>query len=453
MNHRQEEDDPRSWLTNTLDAPLAWLFMSRGAPPNAVSLRVLHSRESRRVLSCVLSMAFAIAILYIRKPDSFRNPQLNAEDGTVFFAQEYNLGLRAHLQPSAGYLHEAPRLIASLSGLFPYRFAPALFNGFALLAILLLVAKLHSPRLDLPFAWAFALATVLVPQLTAEVFLSLTNVQWVLALVLLLVAVQEPPQTLEQAVSDWLIVFLAGLTGPFAPLVLPIFVVRAWRARFWYGAVTAGIVATTAAIQAATFLRNPVFVPTSPAFQSSSWLALLGQRLVGTLFLGINAPYRVPPLLLIAGGVSVLVFILWTVRANRPRLLFATTFLAFGGAVTGLSFLKFRAAADLLIPPGAAARYFFVANVVLAWSLLLAVATGTRFQRVVISVLLALVLASSLTSQFRTPPAPDFHWREYAERIGKEQPLSIPINPPGWSFVLSRARNEAARRGPSYRHK
>ncbi|MFI5181387.1 MAG: hypothetical protein ACHQPI_08365 [Thermoanaerobaculia bacterium] len=392
-------------------------------PAGAIPTRALT------VLACT-------AVLFVRKPDAFTNPQLFAEDGTIFFAQQLRLGWRAHLASYAGYFHEVPRLIASFADLFPYRFAPGIYAFAALLAILVLVVKLHSDRLGLPLAPAFAIGVVLVPHFTGEVFLSVTNVQWFLALLLLVVAAQASPRTLREAVPDWLTALLAGLTGPFAPLLFPAFVARSWRDRSRLGGVTAGLVGVTGTIQTLAFLRAPVFVPASPSAQPGSWLDLLGRRCVGMLFLGVELPYRISPLLLVAGGVAVtglVIRVLWT--RSTPRVT-GLLFMAFAAAVTALSFLKFRHAPDLLVPPGAAARYFFVGNVVAVWCLLLATTSGRGFRRLLPGVLLAAIFVSSLRSGFRTPPPEDFAWRHYAGRIGSGAPLSIPINPPGWRIEL-----------------
>ena len=54
--------------------PFGGLPMTQKVPSPAVPIGVLHSQRSRRVRACALSMALTIAILYIRKPDAFRNP-------------------------------------------------------------------------------------------------------------------------------------------------------------------------------------------------------------------------------------------------------------------------------------------------------------------------------------------------------------------------------------------
>src|SRR4028118_535532 len=160
-------------------------------------------------------------LLWVRKPDSFHNPQFWAEDGSIFFGQQVQLGARAHLEPYAGYFNAVPRLVASLTALLPHRHAPALYNAAALLVLLALAWKLYSPRLGLRWPLPFALAVVLVPHPGGEVFVCLANVQWILALLLLAVLLQRSPESGAQAAGDAGVVLLSGLPGPLLLLARP----------------------------------------------------------------------------------------------------------------------------------------------------------------------------------------------------------------------------------------
>ena len=391
------------------------------------------------IVVCALSVLLCTAILYVRKSDSFRNPQFFAEDGTIFFAQNLDLGWRAHLESYAGYMCEVPRLIASFAGFFPYRLAPAIYVYSALFVVLLFVVKLHSRRLGLPFAPAFALGFVLVPHLGGEVFLCVTNLQWIFALFLLVVAAQPSPRTLKEAVPDWLVAVLAGLTGPFAVPLFPVFVFSAYHDRSRLGAVTAGCVGLAATVQTWCIVEHPIVLPYSLPAHPSAWLDLLGQRTVGTLLLGTQLAYRIPPLPLLAGGALVTWFIVRELLRNRAHRWTGLLFLAFGGVVTGLAFLKFRAIPQVLISPAGGTRYFFILDVVVIWCLLLLSAgKGRLVPRLVSASILGVILVSSLESGFRAPPRKDYEWRKYAERIGVDAPFSIPINPPGWTVPISR---------------
>lgn len=389
--------------------------------------------------SLIVSLLAVTAILFVRCTDAFLLPQFYAEEGPLFFADAYNLGLRSHLMPYAGYLHAVPRLIATVSTLLPYRLAPAIFVASSLIAILLVVMKLHSPRLGLTSPHLFALAVVLVPNPNSEVFLNVSNVQWILALLLLLVAVQAPPKG-RTAVGDWLIALLAGLTGPFAPLLLPFFAGSAWRAREWRVRVTFAIVLAASIVQAIALVHSSmsgvdVMVDASPDSADKSWSAVVARGVIGPLFVGPSGSALAPTVVLLLAATLIIVFAVHSARAADERAR-AVAFLSFAAIVLILVAIKYRAAPGLLLPPYSSPRYFYLPYVMLTWTLLL-VATRLQGKRqLTASALLVMIVISSLVSDFRRRPFVDHRWAVYAERIGKEPKLIVPLNPSGWAMEL-----------------
>ena len=376
-------------------------------------------------------------LLWVRKPDSFHNPQFWAEDGSIFFGQQVQLGARAHLEPYAGYFNAVPRLVASLTALLPHRHAPALYNAAALLVLLALAWKLYSPRLGLRWPLPFALAVVLVPHPGGEVFVCLANVQWILALLLLAVLLQRSPESGAQAAGDAGVVLLSGLTGPFILLALPLLVVKAWRSRSRWDLMLLAVAAGTATVQLWSLLHAPIDEPPPLAPAPGVWGRLLGAKLVGALFLGPKLPYAVPPIVLCCAGLCLLAGILWTLRRSPEALERAVYSLLFAGAVIAAAFAKFAAAPGHLIPYGAGARYFFIPAVVVAWCLLQVVFSTRGAPRAMASAALLAILASSLLSSFRSPPLEDLRWEEQAARIGgPEKELWIPIHPHPWMIHI-----------------
>lgn len=394
-----------------------------------------------------IGVALVLLILFIRKPDAFLNPQFWAEDGSIFFTQQVLLGIRAHDQPYAGYFNEVPRLVASLAALLPHLYAPALYNGAALLVLAGLVWKLYSPRLGLPCPLAFALAVVLVPHLGGEVFVSLANVQWILALLLLAVVLQRSPATRAQAFGDAVLVLLAGLTGPFIFFALPLLAWKAWRHRSRLGlpVLAVAVLAVSAQLWALSHssLEAPAPIPTEPG----AWSRILGQRLVGSLFLGVRIAYALHPLALILAGLLLLFGILWTLRGSPENLERAGLALLFAGPILGGMFIKFSSALGLLVHPGAGSRYFFIPYVVVAWCLLLVVAASRGVPRALASLGVLAILISSLASGFRSPALEDLRWEDHAGRIGgPEAEVWIPINPQGWMVHIPQGAAGSHRR-------
>ncbi|MFZ9745230.1 MAG: hypothetical protein ACO3G4_01200, partial [Opitutaceae bacterium] len=146
------------------------------------------------------------ALLALRKPDALLNPQLWAEDGSVFLVEQERLGAGAILQPYMGYLHLLPRLTAwsAAQGLDP-AWWPAWYNGIAFLVWCGVLARTLSPRLPLPHRPWLALAIIVGPQ-TGEILGTITNAQWVTALLLVQQILLRRPQTAAQRAGDLLLV-------------------------------------------------------------------------------------------------------------------------------------------------------------------------------------------------------------------------------------------------------
>ena len=396
-----------------------------------------------------IGAALVLLIVFVRKPDSFLNPQLWAEDGTIFFTQQLEHGARAHLRPYAGTFNEVPRIVASIAALFPPRHAPAVYNAAALLVLLALILKLYSPRLGLSVTWLgplpFALAVALVPHPGGEVFVCLANVQWMLALLLLAVVLQKSATTRAEAAGDAGLVLVAGLTGPFILFALPLFAWKALRRRSRFDLPVFGVAVATAAVQLWALLHSSIEAPRPVPAVPDIWVRLAGHRLFGTMFLGPQIAYRLSPIVLACAGPLLLGGILWALRRSPEAFEKAGLSLLFAAAVVAGAFAKHADAPGLLLPWGNASRYFFIPAVVLAWCLLLVLATGRNLPRLFASSALAALLSASVLSAFLSPPLPDQRWKEQAARIGGPEPdIWIPINPQGWKVHISQRRNPSA---------
>lgn len=396
-------------------------------------------------LSLPASLFVVTAVLYWRRPDAFLEPQFWAEDGAIFFRQAYLEGARAIGLTYSGYYHLVPRLVAWFAEVAPYRFAPAIYNLAGLGSMWAVVVMLHSSRLRLPAPLAYSLALVLVPHFTGEVFVNLTNVQWPLALLLLLTVLQAQPERPFHILVDIGIIVLVGLSTPLVALVVPILLLRAILDRSWRWGAEAGSALLVAGMQILAFRRNPTSMPPSPNHEPWSWIELLGQKLIGTFFLGRHEPYEHPPLLLLVLGGLLGIFLTW--RLLMTGFLgkqFALPSLAFGLAATAAAFYKFRYAADLLVPPAAAIRYFYLPWVTCCWALITLVMKDRPWVKVPAVLLLLVILHSSLTTVFRSPPLRDFQWQNYEAGLEAREHLRIPINPPGWKMEVNEPPPEAA---------
>ena len=106
--------------------PVAKRFRARVACGVA---RVAAGRRSA-VLSCCLLVA---TLLFIKRPDTFLNPQFWAEDAVIFFKQAFEQGAWAFTNTYNGYYHTLPRLVALVGGCVPVLHRPAIYNYSACL--------------------------------------------------------------------------------------------------------------------------------------------------------------------------------------------------------------------------------------------------------------------------------------------------------------------------------
>jgi len=95
----------------------------------------------------------------------------------------------------------ADRLIAAVAIHLPALYVPFFFNITALLVALGVLSRIFSSRVELPFKTLLALSVVLIPR-PQDVFLTITNIQWVLALALVLLLLSADAIRCRQHVYD-----------------------------------------------------------------------------------------------------------------------------------------------------------------------------------------------------------------------------------------------------------
>jgi hypothetical protein len=383
-------------------------------------------------------MAIAGIILFLRFPDALLNPQLFAEGGVVFFSDAYDKGPFALLTPYAGYLHLVPRLVAYFASLLDPGCVPALYNGSAFLCEMLTLAFVFSPRVRLPFKPALVLSMVLVPH-TGEVINSFINIQWWLALVLIMVALSDDPGTRPQRWLDWTAILICGLTGPFIVFLLPLFVVRAWLRRSWDSIALAAFSTLIASIQIyfliaarSDFIRNQ-----SPDVKFLS--ADMGARIFGTYLRGYGLGQVSSHWGWIVVGAAFLGVAGWSVFRRGAfefeRRMLAGAFLCMALAV-GLKFVRNPVPISVAIDGD---RYFFLPHVLLGWLLVLAFASLQRWPRWIPVGLAAIALAAN-ARYLHQPPMKDYAWKDRVQPIREGKGYSIPINPAGF-VMTSNGRN------------
>lgn len=381
-----------------------------------------------------LTLGLVLLTLFVRKTDVFFNPQFWAEDTPVFFCQARDEGLSAVFRPYGGYHLIIPRLIAAACSGLPALYAPAVYLFASVVFTLASALALFSPRLNLPCRPLLALALVFVPH-NGEVFLTITNLQWILAPGLLLLLIARDPSTPLQWAFDLITLALLGLTGPFVVLWFPLFLVRAWIIRSRASLILAAVAALVVAVQFHAFIQA------GPSPENGPFLVEQLFRLSGTRFWGpIIMPNSWAKQLSVSSGtlLSAVAFtgIIWLV-VSRLRQRAETLFLLVAAVlVLASTFYKFHGNLALLNDPHNGDRYFYIPHVTLLWILIIeSSAIGAR-RMACISVLALCALSSAST--LRSPPMVDYHWAKWAPRIDGGENVTVPVNPPGWSVQFNR---------------
>ncbi len=408
----------------------AVLASTPGTKPPADPPPVLRWFE--RPGTALLLVLLAVAL---RRPDTLFHPQFEAEDGPVFFGQNYNFGWHAILRPYSGYLHLIPRLVAFLAGTLPLAVQPAAYAYFSLSLLLAVTARLFRPGIRLPHKLWFALAIVLMVRGTGESFGNLASVHWFLALVPLLMFLEgDPAQLRGRAAWDVGILALIGLSSPIVALCTPLFALRlAWNRSRW-SLLCLGVAAATGAVQGIFHHRQPVDPNVLPT--AGQWAVFLGSKWVGVLLFGNELSQTwVPSFLalgLLAGFAALLISL---VRRNPALRKPAIGFALFGALMILGGALRFVKTIDLCLPILQEDRYLYLPRLMLVWSLLLFVDTARGWQRMALGGALALS-ALSAAVDLRCPARPDRQWARQVANVRPGQWAWLQCNP-HWNIYLN----------------
>ena len=247
-----------------------------------------------------LTVFAAAAILLARLPDRFFNPQFWAEDG-YFFTWALREGWRSLFAPYGGYQLLIPRIAELVATTLPLAQVPLFLNLTALAIALIVISRVLSERSQLKYAPLLALIIVLVPR-PEDIFLSIENVQWIMALGFILLLISSEASSTKQRLYDYIATVMFGLTGVFAILFLPFFGLRALQRRTLHSTVLACLVTATALIQVWFVAHNPpLYAEHASRFKYLLVPTVAGYQLFQRLFGGEWLPQLTTILLIIAG--------------------------------------------------------------------------------------------------------------------------------------------------------
>ncbi len=395
------------------------------------------------------AILIAFFILLAREPERLLNAQFWAEDGTVFYADAYNLGIFQSLfLPYAGYLCVTQRLAASLVQPFPLGWAPFLLNLIALmiqvLPVILLVSSRFAPLIpNLSHRLFLAFIYLGLPN-TSEIHGNISNSQWYLALLACMVILAPPGNSGCWRWFDGGVIVLSALTGPFAILLIPVAMVY-WQLRHnpWLAKLIVGL-ALGALIQGIAILFTAAEARSVEASETTVELftkILAGQVFLGTLigqngyqkFFSPSPGYSLFAFLVARLGSLTLGYVLFKAPLELRMLVL------YGALIFIASLVSATIPWKKLCEPGFSIRYWFIPGAAFAVSLVW-LAGQRRPRRVRFAAIAALaVMFIGIVGDWQHSPPPDRNFQEYVAEFEQASPgttVTIPVNPSGWFMYL-----------------
>lgn len=422
-----------------------------------VAAGVQHPKRSyRAVWLPAIGLLFAVALIISRRPGAITHAGFWAEDGQIYFADVYNLGIRHTLHlPQAGYFETFPVLAAWVARFFTLPDAPTVTSVLALLVQALPAALLLSPRArpissDVRVRALLAFVLVAIPN-DLELDATAVNAQWSLVIAALIVLVMDPPHRRRWRAIDAGVLLITGLTGPFAFILAPM----AWlRRRLGRGptvpAWMIGMLLACAAVQVVSvvIVSHHVSGPgieARPHPQLGATAGLLARMLGGRVVLGTiigegNGMTASGVLQWIALGVGA-VAVLALLRRGRQELQMFVILAIFtlAGALLDPSAPSPAWPALAATPPGSQ-RYFLLAELAVV-AILIAAALSSLpvVVRAVSAGLAAVAIAVAVLGHWSLPSLPRTDFSREASVFDRARPgtvVTFGLNPVPWSMTL-----------------
>jgi hypothetical protein len=408
---------------------------------------------ARSALSVYLGVTAAIALLLVlRRPDGMTNPQFWAEDGTVFFQQNLELGCWRALQTFFhGFPYLGQRLVACAATPVPFAHVPRVYSlvayvvAAASLASFSLPGFRHVIRNDaLRIFFCFAVAAL--PQL-AGLPGSLTNTSWFLGLWLVLLTVMRLPTSAKVLGALFIPSLLATFSAPLSTVAAPLWFARGLHAlrrrrgreAFFAALALCAVVALTALagdLGRDHAARSQFLRPLIDSLAVLFAYAALGPQVVLSLVahFGVSVAYAIA----LAMSIVLIGLAWWVQWRSLPILLYcfygiilSSTFVLEGRPMVATNMRSFIWVSHKFL-----GRYHVLA-VSLVYLAVLASIDRVPRQRIRSTASVAFVawLVFVEAPTFAVPQLPDLGWPLQAAHLDRKwrektpEPLTIPVNP------------------------
>jgi hypothetical protein len=424
------------------------MILSRDAAPEIGGrlVRVLAAARPRIAGGALrLAMLLAAAYVYIlRQPTVLMAPTLWAEDGTIFLKGALEHGPGTLFEPYSGQIFVFPRIVALLAAPLPVSIQPAIYAAVAVAAAVLSCSIVLSSRwrFSVPLSARFlCLLALLCSPAVEEVFGTLSNAHWWLAIGLVLLGMLSDPLSRRGKSGELAFTALTALSGFAAIYALPSLAVRSFRNRSRHslallGVALAGILVQVGYLLHSTRLANGVGMLFEHPI--TEVIALVRRVFAGSVLgdtnLALLWPNRLPDtwvwLLPIA-----LIVALTAVWIRAPRIEVAALLLALLGGTA----LAIWAVADPTLNSlwwaGWGGRYFVDPMAMLYVSLIVSWLEGTL--RRTMAGLACVLLATGILSDYHLNPLPYVDWTPFAACVEKHTTTCTTVIPPDWQLEIN----------------
>lgn len=390
----------------------------------------------------------ALVLIFLKMPMRITHGFLWAEDINVFMKGAYEQGLSSLIIPCASYLQMVPRSIAYLQSIAgtpisaPYFYVIACTLITALCSAYIFGVASHYLRgfgsisshlRDDLLALLVSVSFFLIP--VREVFLNITNLQWILAPTMLVLLFDL--FVLQEKSYLWIKIgalFLIALTGPFSILFLPIVVfmiIGEWKKTKKLSCVSLMLVFLLGVlIQGITLLIQQKQVKD---VVSINWWNRIVEDLFAQLF------FVIPPYHSLLGKICIsavpIMILLSMISCSRRSLVpFALMLAALEIWYVSVAVRLVGPEAIQTGPCGGGARYYFIPALFLAWALILSVKLVSPIIKIFPVIALSLLFISGIT-QFRE--------QNYSLwKITEKENTYHVIAPPGWEIDIAKKQNQ-----------
>lgn len=399
-------------------------------------LIILKRNFNNKFIAYGFVIFLSTLMFFIRVTDAFTNPQFWAEDAKVFWMGARELGFYSIFEPYAGYIHFIQRVYASLLGVLsvPPQFVPLLYNLFSYIVSILCILILFNLPLSGINKILLSLTIAFVPVIS-EVYINLTNIQWITAGVLTLVLCCKSERSVfNSKVLTVSFIFISGLTGPFSILLFPLILLRILvykdikKSFLIYFSWAAAVLTQLSFLTTSQRLLN---VGQSEHIDILLWFDALINNLFGEFF------YILPQSISMILVVLVLALSLYNtyIEKQDETFVFILGLVGMYFVFSLSSFYNFKIDPTVIHPFSAGARYFYVPNFILS----VLIVRGLLIKNRAINMFfLALTVLTTLTVIYESPRDKfrDLKWKDYSIFIDKVDLIKIPINP-NWEISVS----------------